>query len=343
MDRLFDRKIGDGHPWKRALANLWNHSDIENRALARNLAHDHRVSKEREYKLLAYIPSPSNGTELLDGLKSYYQAKVKTRSRPDYVFDHSNGGNFVSGRGIGNVQGITIHRSIELAQVLDLNGLAPVFQAAIDSGRRTPALSGFPGSGANEKDFDQWLDRKLSGTRSRREFVPGALSALARVCEQRPFQPTWVTFWNQLEPYLDEGPDRWLEVLGVHKPFAFSNPRHRWLIVLCYRVKTRKLVRPTVLETNANPFHFPSPPSAAIALGGHPMELADVHHVPLLNEYIHSQIPPRNEYWSKAGSRCEKTEPRATYTFAQLRRSHLGKLGLQYGPRSVQQWWPDPV
>lgn len=336
MKRLFDRPLEADHPWKAALLELWDHGDTAERLLACNLALDHRVSKEREKRMLREIPSPIDGQDLYDELKSFYKTKINAPFDPDYIDEKINDQNFVSG---WRSRPSELSESIQLAQVLDLSGLRLVFQAA--SGRKDapPSIQRLKGK-ADEKEFESWLDMQLKPTGGPERFVPQALEVLANEVKKSPFQPSWVTFWSHLENHLDQGPARWLDALGVWKPIG----RPRWLIVLRYPARRCRLLRPTVLDTDYTPFHFPSPPWAQLSAGGHPVDLGntvDSSHAPLLSELIHSQIPPRVGYWRNAGSRCEQVTPATSSDPSGARSRHLARLAFGKPRKVVQEWCTD--
>jgi hypothetical protein len=164
---------------------------------------------------------------------------------------------------------------------------------------------------------------------------------MSSAAETRPFQPSWVTTWEDLAPFLDQSPEIWCEGLGVPK----QEPS-RWLMVLRYTVgEAGTLVRPTFLDAGWAAFHFPSPPQAVLITGGHPMDLRPIDSASpaerLSREFIHSEIQHRIEHWIDAGRRVMRTSRPTSVSLLDRRRHHHGRLVDTYGG-VVGEWMPRP-
>ena len=138
---------------------------------------------------------------------------------------------------------------------------------------------------------------------------------------QEPYQPTWATTWAAFEPHEEDGPERWLQVLGMAKPPP------RWLILLRYTVaEAGTLVRPTILDAKWNAYHFPSPPSPQVspAVGGHPMDLRiSPKATSVLPEFIHKQIQHSLAHWMDLGGKIGRTQSPNPTALADQRRAHF--------------------
>jgi hypothetical protein len=210
-------------PYETAI-NAWLSSgDIEYRAMGRNLAHDLRVSKPRADAFDLLTGSPRTDLELRDAVVRYSQIHIKN-SRTPHFLDPTNSNNIVSGAAFVRQ---VLHPKRELVRVLDLNGLTPVFRWAKLNGHRTfasfPTLSDGPA-------VDTWLKRMISQLQ-REQFVRACLIAMNDHRAHTPYQPTWAAGWKSFQPYVNQGADRWLQVMGMNRPNDA-----RWLILLRYTV-----------------------------------------------------------------------------------------------------------
>lgn len=265
MPPVFGRDEPDPHPFENALAQLQS-GPIYEKAVARNLMHDHRVSEKRDHRLQGFITSPFTGKSLRDGIDRYHKECIRKETFPDYVDPDLNGSNLHTGLPGGTFR---LSKDYPLARIVDLTGLRDVLEWA----RRAKNEHEFvrmPRARVRDQDFLGWLDGKLRGASSARieGFVAAALRAMNAYRKQKqPYQPSWATTWHELAPYLSKPPTRWLELMGVSKP---AMPR--WLIVLRYQAREAGTVaHPTVLDAGGWPFYFPSPPAAR---WGHPMDLS---------------------------------------------------------------------
>src|SRR6185369_4434410 len=92
--------------------------------------------------------------------------------------------------------------------------------------------------------------------------------------------------WSGLKPQVKDGPNRWCQMLGVHKSTV------TWVILLTYTIaEAGTIARPTQLDGGWYGFHFPSPYLAPVTRGGHPMDLRiNPRAQYLLPEFVHRQI-----------------------------------------------------
>jgi hypothetical protein len=339
MPPVFGRDFPNPHLYDAALASWLSSIEPDIRAMARNLMHDHRVSAEREKVFDSFVKSPATSGDLQRAIVDYFNAKVRTRTLPEYVYRDPNGNNLLTGR--GSIQPI-IHKDVKLVRVLDLNRLRLVYQWANDSRNKKRAwrrsLTNFP-LAPNDDEIGKWLDDEIGGGSEAdiEEMVATVLDAVSTYSQEKPFQPTWATTWAAFEPHQRLGPDRWTQSLGI------ASPPPRWIILLKYTVaEAGTLVRPTILDAGWYAYHFPSPPiplPAAIpylSSGGYSMDLRirpRANH--LIPEYIHKQIKHPLKHWFDAGTntaiRTGRTTAPNLESLVDQRNTHHELLASVYG------------
>jgi hypothetical protein len=334
MPMVFGRHHSGGHPYANALATSLRATELGDRAMALNMMYDHRVSVPREAALRSLGSGNRSPTDMQDELVDYFDSRVRTRTLPDYVYQSLNGDNIVLG---GSSARRLIHKDYLLTRALDLSGLGPVFQAAKLAGHR--AFAGFHGASTVDVDATtKWLDGELLARSDVqvRQFIRATLEVLNWSRARRAFQPTWVTSWSAFEPHVNQPPERWLELLGMNRPFAPI-----WVIMLAYPARiAAPVVRPTQLDAGWYAYHFPSPPQAPLAVGGHPM---DLQYTPattaLMPEYIHKQIDHTLEHWENANRLCGRTTRPTIDALDRQRKAHFALLASVYG-KDVCAWMP---
>ena len=340
MPPVFGRNTPDPHPYDDALDNWLNSGDSIWQSTARNVMHDHRVSKARADAFDRSVTHPRTSSDLNRAIVDYFHDHVLHRKLPHYVFRSVNENNLLTGRALLPM----VHKDVKLVRVLDLNGLAGVCQWGNDPIRRKRTweltLLNFP-TAITDSEVTRWLDGELGGASSAEveRTVSTILDILNAYSHEEPYQPVWVTTWDAFEPHEKEGPERWLQALGVvRRP-------PRWVILLTYSVaEAGTLARPTILDAKGSGYHFPSPPQASVALGGHPMDLRITPRASYpLPEYIHKQIPHKLAHWTGLdGGKIAVTSSPDPTGLADQRRAHLDLLVKTYGS-DVLNWMSSPL
>jgi len=332
MPPVFGRSSLPLHSYDTCLGELLHSVEAYNRAMARNLMHDHRVSVARVQVFDKFVSSPCTPSSLNHGVVRYYTENVLTRHLPDYVYKRLNGENLLSGDPLGTH---VIHKDALLARVVDLTGLGHLYGWAKSRGMR--AFSRYPERAPESTWVQDWLDERLLGRSAPRvqDFLGSVFEMLNTYRRDFPYQPSWATTWSALSPHLSSPPERWLEVLGIDKAVA-----PRWLIVLKYSVREAgTIARPTQLDAGWRSFHFPSPPCATPYNGGHPMDLSIPSRAAgLLPEFIHKQIDHDITHWTSAGSICKKTDNPSPEALIEQRLNHHKLLVRMYGSMEVLSW-----
>jgi len=314
---------------------------LRNRAVARNLMHDHRVSPAREP---AFQECAALHPALREALQRYYDTRVRT-SGPDFLNDALNLNNFVAG---ARVAVDKMDPNTPLLRVINLSRERAAFQWAYyewsdrrkDRFRRivnaggAAELHGALGEqlvGNAEAFLDAWF--AASSARRERLRVPGA---------NKPDGPVWAVlakeFRREVNPRDDDDAARWFEAVGV-APGDWP----AWAILVEYPLsEAGTLVRPTFPDSGGYPLHFPSPPSAPLSVGGLVMHLqTDPPPAVLRSEFIHETIDFQLQHWIAAGPHYAETKRLVAAGIQRQRLAHYKLLLRNYN--GVSQWMPQCV
>ena len=338
--RIFGKQR-TGHRLEAPLQELLSRPPADpDRIVGLNLMHDGRVTRVEERALIAYYDAEGGGggRDLLNGLGQYFTHEVRTRAVPRFAQAALNDANILVGRANGYDE---VDGAFPLGRILDVSGLVRVFRWAKE--QSLPGFTGMPDAWDDDPVYWQWLDVQMDGGGTRAEpFLKRAFEAMRAYRlppDPQPFQPSWVTAWDDLEVVVEtEPPQRWLEVLGVARPVA-----PRWLIALRYpAAHAGTVARPTQVSAGYYAYHFPSPPPVPLSLGGHPADLDPVAGAGfgLVPEYIHEEIELNLDHFRAAGSRCAKMEDPTALDLSRQRLGHHAVLANSYGP--VVLSWMDP-
>jgi len=325
---VFDRRLPGGHPYDPAL-DQHAASDTDCACVAQNIRYDHRVSPEREAMFDASSRRPRSARELRRGFEDYLRDNVREASDPDFSSHLLNGQNVVVG-GTANLK--RLDPRIELGRIIRLNALLHPLMVAAE---KNPGLFGKTDAFNSPPRFREFLETKCTGSAAdSADFVRRVLDGLNLAGARAPYHTNWVARWDQLEPTLSSGAERWATCVGLRLP----DPGE-WLIVLRYSIEdVGTLVRPTVLDAGWHSCHFPSPRRLAPEIGGHPVDLGPRTHwsSDLLAEYLHAQIEYRFEYWEAAGRRLQKANSSTSCSLINCRSDHRDRLQSKYGP--LEDW-----
>lgn len=297
MPPVFGREQDLSHPYQEALQQWQSlRRSLALRAMARNVRHDHRVSPEREADFQAFASKLGTDLDLHNAIVQYHKERIRFRPDPEFLNRTINESNLII---LPN--DVFPSEDTELVRVLDLSGLNRVFAWAKKKERWKPKFVELENPN-NDTIVYNWLKKNLPEQvkEQARNFIGFILEVLNDSQIDQPFQPVWATTWKAFTPYKDCDPQRWVQLLGVRKE------QPSCLVLLKYTVKEAgTLVRPTQLEAGWYECHFPSPPTARLEIGGHPMDLQlppKIHHTQPaktqtpLPEYLHKQIkhPPQH-------------------------------------------------
>jgi hypothetical protein len=364
-----DPALGNLDRWIPTL-NAWRSdpaSDMGLKAMARNIAHEPRLSGQRidDFHLYATKPGSAPIEEVQAHLENYQRDNVRGIKRPDFVDARVNRENLAmrAGPALSGRRGYPlVHPHIWLGRVINLNGLAlalaqraaPVTAVVQELRSKLPPRV-HPAAGRplslttvireqrrRRRIIRDWLRGKLEGgVRTEQRNVIEGLFEEDAYWQRRGsyYQPAWATTWDVLEPVAHQSPDRWAQGVGLLRPELGD-----WLILVKYLLPRGKvLVRPTQLEAGWYDHHFPSPISSAHPVQGHPVDQCiRPPAVELQPEFIHLQLPLEIEWWDDGGFHCKQVRRRATRDPAQARLTHWELLQREYDPVEVTTWMPSP-
>lgn len=328
-----------------ALDELLDRPDTElgfrQRAVARNVMHDHRVSPEREE---IFRQCTAAEPKLTNALRRYYDKHVRAGNDAHFVDGKYNQENLVAG---ARTEIDVMDPNTPLVRVVNLNREREAFQwgAREWADPRMDQFVDIAEAGSDrelhdaigariQEDIETFLGTWLDMRKARR-------SALRATGTTKSDGPVWVTFAEVFEGDVDpsrDGPDRWFEVVGVHLDGAPV-----WAILLRYTLREAGTVaRPTILDAGGYPYHFPSPPGLEPSLGGFMMDLRiDPACEHLRNEFIHETIDFKFDDWVAAGRRYGETTRPGPDGIDRQRMAHHQLLDRSYD--GVMSWMPKCV
>ena len=278
LSRIFDRRSRD-HPWLEAFREL-EAADPTRGAVCRNWRMDHRVSRDREQRMV-------RAPELRDQLSGdhWWQRRAEhfyrtvcqpcdesaAGLRSTYV-EESNGNNAVS------MAKIPAHE--QLIHVASLNRLLWRLTSAEfptpDLELRFPSLTGrslparpVASASRDRTAFGAQVDEIADAVNQRGLDHVRELAGLLCAALGKRQPPWWAGFAHELMPRIERADWTGLcQALGMGHLEAGD-----WLVIWRYEIgevllqnPDVQLYRPTVVEAGDNPFHFPSPPGYPLGI-----------------------------------------------------------------------------
>ena len=314
--------------------------DDDDRVVMLNLRHDWRIGIARLAALGSIqVPPAAGGGNVPVAHKAVYRTRRRVRTNydqrvavqtdPDYLSRLLNGHNFVP---LAKPGVVGFHPDTLLVHVLDLTQYFHVFLAA---------GLGSPGAKPTEAQRIDWLKRRVPafpGTAVAGQtqndadiFVGKALDAISNWASSTVPSPVWVALWNEFRTVLPQGPNAWLQVLGMSDQWL-SGPRYP--LVLAYKARSvGTLVRPTQLEASWNALHFPSPDARPVSGGGLTMDrsAAPCQQQPLC-EYLHAPKRWTLGDWIRANRAAGPTVPGVgALSLQAARQRHLERIKSMSG------------
>jgi hypothetical protein len=293
---------------------------------ALNIEIDDRVPASRA-RSLASFAKRLGGLELAN--PSYMAKRVnvsKKRVHPEFVL-RTNKKNLVT----------TIPESEELAWVLDLTALEnwdvckKIMSRIAESEKTVPDKSEPPNGyfhrklGAVPPDFEPTQPQKR------------VLKTILAVLSHETFQPKWVTLFSLLRDHRRDGPDRWLQLLGLPRD------ENHYLAVVKYPRNQIALYRPCCVDALAHAHHYPSPGGRPPSEGGSAMDLGSPKVVrpslSPLSEYIHQHHPFDDAEVAWLGITTQTVGSRNVREYRRRHKKRLLKHLRSYKTQILD--WPD--
>jgi hypothetical protein len=338
---IFDRENA-GHPWNQAFDDLSSSDDPTHRAVRESWSMDHRVSGPREAAMLEsglFSESPNGQEWLAEERWNHFLTRI---CRPGTADDsgpatettaHFNAN--ISARPAAKDRLVHAESLRGALRLIDNLGRASE-DGEFERGLKRLCGRPFPRRRPEEgvDGYRAFCDRVDEVAAALGAAGPDGIRSLAGLACRTlaPTQPCWwACFADEVRSWLDadEGGSLCL-ALGLG-----HIDEGDWLLVWHYEVwQAGPLYRPTVIEANASPFHFPSPPRVAY---GVTMPLDE--RLPACREVLHS--PLKGELASECCTgtllRVENLGRLARARISPLRKGHRQRLTQDFGDRA-QPW-----
>jgi hypothetical protein len=339
---VFDRAHAT-HPWRRAFEEMRSFPVADRRwAVALNWRMDHRVSADREHLDLAKCGcfQPDGDAEAWWASRYlYFVEEICRPNTPDAAGKVSaycrplNGTNLIPARAAGFDQLVHVGSLNSILRRVSRGDGAAVADVAL----RRLAGRGLPAKPLGSSDmawFDRQTDDLARALQDRGEQVVRQAAGLLldALGEREP--PWWACFAQEIHEVIESG--------GAAELSAALGLGHlqegAWLVVWRYRVEdVAPLYRPTAVEANDSPYHFPSPPGYSFGIT-----------MPACREVIHRPLRGAVAAASCTGKllRLEKFAPFTHNEFAALRAGHRERLRREFATDGIDPWigrHPDPL
>ncbi len=292
---MFDRPCA-GHPWQGTFAEIdsWDRdstSRLTVQAVGANWRLDHRVTEAREGGLLGHpqFLDRAGPDDWLQRVRDYFRAALCRPAEPPAGLrrsayrDASNDANRIPAHTIAGHDRL-IHVGSVTAMLWRLGDARTAAHELVKAEFTRDFQLAFPS--APDGDWEAFKRSVAGAGLEIAKRGPEAVKDLARFLvealgDSQP--PWWASFAAEADEWLEDG--EWMElakVLGLGHLEAGST-------IIVWRYKAEEagpLYRPTVIEANDSPWHFPSPPSRStgitMPLGRGPRGgLREVIHAPL--------------------------------------------------------------
>jgi hypothetical protein len=279
---LFDRQRSR-HPWARILDEMSEPDPGRRWAVAANWRMDHRVAEERESSDLDSSPhfkSIRNFEDWWEARGLYFRDNVDRGPASSYV-QATNRSNLIPARVAGFDRLVHVGSLNAILRRISKSAVA----VELDLQLRELTGKGLPARPVGEIGFgwfDSSVDSLALALRALPPMTTNRLAGLLRYAlgETEPFW--WGCFAEEVGEALESGSAaRICSALGLgHRRTG------EWLLMWIYPVsEAGPLYRPTVLEANDSPFHYPSPPEYPFGITM-PLE----PHLPACREVLHRPL-----------------------------------------------------
>ena len=270
-ERLFDREAGD-HAWVSALGELDEHADVGRRAVAKNWRMDGRVAADREAGLLAVpdfagLSSASDGEDWWTARQKAFESRLCRPPEHSDALAAPNANNRIAPDALAPHQHLVHVASLQavLWRLTAEDDRELSFRWFLLTGRPFELPVG------DSRDWSTFVPRVNSiwqTIEAQGKEVQQELAGL--LCERlgRTEPLWWACLAHEVRPFLEEE-----DAIGLARALGLGHLRAgERLIVWRYEVSDLRrafgpsaLVRPTAIEANDNPYHFPG--SVADPLG----------------------------------------------------------------------------
>ncbi len=345
---VFDRNAAAGHQWDGALNDLEASDGHDDVALHDNCRMDHRVSIERERNVLN---SPGLTRDIDgSGLKAFWMNYGKPLNPKPFgstlktdehaCFDPLNRNNIITNGPAGFDQLVHVDSFNRLLKFAARNHLFTdpnIFEdefAKISNCDLTLRNLGshLPDNNIFNANVDK-LATELNGQGN--DVVRNTVLLLRRTLrEYKPFW--WACFAEEVAGYIQE--KDWAQLCLALGLGHFEE--EEWILIWRYNVADAgQLYRPTMLETRASPYHYPSPPSSDYGVAM-PLNAS----LPACREIAHKALPDGVAAVARVGELVQIKDfaGEKHQQFNELpktRRAHNNRLKREFTETEDNEWF----
>jgi len=308
--------------------------DLNERCVAWNLLHDHRIARPRSEEWEQAVAAPLRRS--LEAAFRFYSDRIADSPSATYLDGRANAVNLLRASAPDVPTGAE-----QLVHVLDLTNRTSrsVWQLGKDSG-----IDGLTNLDlADAKSLSESLAQQLAGRLVSQQLPLMRAFFRARelhVESGEPHPPVWVALWRNWSLTVEFAQaESWGDAVGISKPKEGC-----WLAVLKYPAsRAGRLVRPTQFEAGWFGRHFPSPRVCTLGSGGrlvHGLVSGVVPTGDCLWEYLHRPIPWSEHDWLSSATPVSPTL-RPVGTAGRLlsdREFHWNRLKRELGEEQVSSW-----
>lgn len=331
------------HPWQTAFQSMDNSPDPTRRAVCGNWRMDHRISASREQKMLenpCFRGNPDE-EEWWKQTHKYFSHAICMPASPSAsglrsaYTDTFNANNLVAARAIPGHD--------QLIHISSLNNilwrLASAEYASADLKLNFRDITGLmlpqkpTGTTIWEQQaFSQEVDRIAERVQQEGPDKARYLAGLLSDALGNNQPPWWACFAEEVKRFIDQ--EDWTALcraLGLgHLEIG------HWLLIWKYEINSAgSLYRPTVIESNKNPFHFPSPPTSSYGIT---MPLEETYSA--CREVLHPPLSGDAAVKACTGELGKIADsPVVDYnSIIRLRRKHRERLGSECTDNNDDLW-----
>ena len=342
---IFDRLAGNDHPLADGLNDLKNATTISNWVLGENIQMDWRVSTHREKGMLNFkgFQDLIEGKNLIHQWRRYYNIEVRN---PSGINEEDRLPAYLRKFNASNKITTRIPPFYQLLHICSFNRMIKslistrLYGNSSEFGFKFEDLTGItlpertPGSTLTDDEFNVRIDEIANYLNGSGEDIVKRTAGLLCRSFVKSMQPWWACFADDASGFIKSG--NWGDLCACLGMGHINDGE--WILIWRYkRGEVGDLYRPTVVEANDSPYHFPSPPSSKY---GVTMPLNS--NLPNFREVVHNA--PEGSILSEAciGElyKIEQFNSRnANYgRIPSMRSSHSNRLMSEFVDKDDNEW-----
>jgi hypothetical protein len=319
-----------------AFVDLERDFDLTRHAICKNWRMDHRVSGERESDMLAsgYFRNGLNGEDWWESKKRYFERELclpshtKTSGDKSAYLRKTNSANIICERQVPPFDQL-VHAA-SLNRILERLSERQEYTLSFDADRFWQ-ITEYDVGQARKEEFNSFMDDLVNTLEQKGPSTIQEVAGL--ICDglgdRQP--PWWACFADEIDDLIAAS-----DWTGLCKALGMGHmERGEWLIVWRYEIGVAgHIYRPTVVEANDGPFHYPSPPDypygVIMPLDG---------SLPTCREVLHPPLRGADAIDSCIGVLGRIDSPIADYgKINSLRYKHKQRLLREFATSNTRAW-----